>query len=680
MKKVLAVVAAITMVFADIPLQWLQSVEVYGADNEDFEISYDGTLNKYNGTNSYVIIPEGVTEICSRAFEGGYVESFASENGYNFVAVETTDEPTLTPAASQKPKKFVVWDGSVDIEWSGSGTKESPYLIYTPAELAGVVMTAEYFQGCYYKMMEDFDLGGRPLDASDAGGEWGGYNWGELYQKDFSGHFDGNDHTIKGFYCGSEGKGLFASITEFGSVEGLTIYGRSEGRGVICKTLMGTVTDCVSHVQVIGNYGGMISVMGGSATVEKCYNYGDMTVVNYGAGIVGVASCDSSENKKITNCANFGTITTKKASGSGYCAGGIVAGVEGNSLMYSSVCTVEYCENFGDINAFEGGCTGGIVGELSANAKIQYCANYGNVTSKSTYQGIGGVAGFCNQCTVGISDCLNKGNVRCSAQNIYVGGIMGFTSKEGIERCYAICKLYGDDSHTYGIGSGSVKNCYYVGNATGLGSADKQNSNIYTTKYSAVWSTYPEAGITKINGGFDYYEINELSELQNGFPVLNWEESRFGISHLRQTGVAENAVYLKWDIVSRATGYEIYRKDKENGEMQLVQRVGENTCTDTGLSLDTEYEYQIRSYRTENGHTYYGEFSDAIKVILIKGDVNGDGKADLTDAQIVLKAALRILSLSDEGLADVNEDSQLTLEDAQLVLKAALHIIDLKKI
>ena len=62
---------------------------------------------------------------------------------------------------------------------------------------------------------------------------------------------------------------------------------------------------------------------------------------------------------------------------------------------------------------------------------------------------------------------------------------------------------------------------------------------------------------------------------------------------------------------------------------------------------------------------------------IVKGDVNGDNQVTLTDAQIVLKVALGITSLTDESVADVNGDKQVSLIDAQLVLKAALGIIKL---
>lgn len=62
---------------------------------------------------------------------------------------------------------------------------------------------------------------------------------------------------------------------------------------------------------------------------------------------------------------------------------------------------------------------------------------------------------------------------------------------------------------------------------------------------------------------------------------------------------------------------------------------------------------------------------------VIYGDVDGNGKINLQDAQMVLQAALKIkgLEAAAHQAADVSGDRQVTLEDAQLVLKYALRII-----
>ncbi len=60
------------------------------------------------------------------------------------------------------------------------------------------------------------------------------------------------------------------------------------------------------------------------------------------------------------------------------------------------------------------------------------------------------------------------------------------------------------------------------------------------------------------------------------------------------------------------------------------------------------------------------------------GDVDGNGKLELNDAQIVLRAALKISGLTQIQIqaADIDTDNQITLTDAQKILKLALKIIE----
>lgn len=62
----------------------------------------------------------------------------------------------------------------------------------------------------------------------------------------------------------------------------------------------------------------------------------------------------------------------------------------------------------------------------------------------------------------------------------------------------------------------------------------------------------------------------------------------------------------------------------------------------------------------------------------LPGDVDGNGKVELADAQMALKAALKIAQISDpngEKLADVDSNGKIELADAQFILKKALKII-----
>ena len=64
---------------------------------------------------------------------------------------------------------------------------------------------------------------------------------------------------------------------------------------------------------------------------------------------------------------------------------------------------------------------------------------------------------------------------------------------------------------------------------------------------------------------------------------------------------------------------------------------------------------------------------------VLKGDLDEDSRITLTDVQMTLKGALRIVTLSEQQkiVADVDGDGKVTLADCQKVLKAALRIEDL---
>lgn len=61
------------------------------------------------------------------------------------------------------------------------------------------------------------------------------------------------------------------------------------------------------------------------------------------------------------------------------------------------------------------------------------------------------------------------------------------------------------------------------------------------------------------------------------------------------------------------------------------------------------------------------------------GDVDNNGEVNLADAQLALKVALKIQTLSDEDYpaslaADVDKDGSITLSDAKKILRYALKI------
>lgn len=62
-----------------------------------------------------------------------------------------------------------------------------------------------------------------------------------------------------------------------------------------------------------------------------------------------------------------------------------------------------------------------------------------------------------------------------------------------------------------------------------------------------------------------------------------------------------------------------------------------------------------------------------------KGDLDGDQKITLEDAQLALKGALKIITIEENQLkaADLNEDGKVSLDEVQRILKATLKIISI---
>lgn len=159
-----------------------------------------------------------------------------------------------------------------------------------------------------------------------------------------------------------------------------------------------------------------ISYFGGSATLVKCFNYGNVTGKNYVGGIVGLNHYNDEVIKQLINEGNI--------KGESY-VGGIVGAFSGNMLR------VAY--STGEITATNS-AVGGIVGSLSPDYE----------ESK-------------------ISDCYSLSNISVGKGG-YAGGIAGIT---GFEEDYDEEKV-------------SIINCYFAGtNSTGKGIVGHNLGNTY---------------------------------------------------------------------------------------------------------------------------------------------------------------------------------------------------------
>lgn len=120
----------------------------------------------------------------------------------------------------------------------------------------------------------------------------------------------------------------------------------------------------------------------------------------------------------------------------------------------------------------------------------------------------------------------------------------------------------------------------------------------------------------------------------------------------------------------------------ENTELYLggtaygAEALGQGRGTVEGVCLD-DVSFFDKALSEDDAVALYNEVKGAVSTnTVLLGDVDGNGQVELKDAQVALKAALKIDELSAEQVmaADVDGNGQVELKDAQKILKVALKI------
>jgi len=174
----------------------------------------------------------------------------------------------------------------------GSGTAESPFLIYTTEDFITMSNTPSDWDKSF-KLMRDIDLSGYDERNFRALGRW--FGLGVLENKPFSGTLDGNGRTISNFRykdVHQEYVGLFSYVT--GVITNLelvqaTVIGDASGTGALVGYLeRGGVRQCsASRVYVSGNLcvGGLVGLA--DSGLGKCSVRGQVSGISYVGGLVG---------------------------------------------------------------------------------------------------------------------------------------------------------------------------------------------------------------------------------------------------------------------------------------------------------------------------------------------------------------------------------------------------------
>ena len=305
----------------------------------------------------------------------------------------------------------------------GNGSSESPFLITTAEELKwyasyvnGESGDNEVHNTACAQLVKDIDLS---TVCGKSKGSWTPIAKYDVYKnggKKFDGVFDGNGHTISNLYINNQYRsylGLFGYIQPTSSsapasvknlkMDNVQIVG-DQNIAAVCGFGKNVTFENIEVISgsITGSYfiyG--ISSCGGSA--RNCINRANVT----GSGTY-VAGIINTINDKVSNCSNYGKITTGKGP-----AGGIAClNKESNKLTD--------CANYGDIHVTgslgsnSGSAVGGLLGYPS-NLEISNCANFGNIylTEQSEFVGV----------IVGTHQLKKASGILANTGNVYVDNV-----------------------------------------------------------------------------------------------------------------------------------------------------------------------------------------------------------------------------------------------------------------
>lgn len=101
-----------------------------------------------------------------------------------------------------------------------------------------------------------------------------------------------------------------------------------------------------------------------------------------------------------------------------------------------------------------------------------------------------------------------------------------------------------------------------------------------------------------------------------GFPAANYgadAPQAGGVTALKAKAFSDTAIRLTWKKAEQASGYEVYKYQPKKKKYSKVGTVKKNSFRCTKLKADTKYRFKVRAYVSQDGKSYYGAFSKAVK-------------------------------------------------------------------
>ena len=305
-------------------------------------------------------------------------ELIVGKNTVKVGGVSLNDWTTGDEIDNGETEGLYPWDGTVASGFGGgTGAQNDPYLISTSAQLAYLAQQVNggtSYAGTYFRQTEDFDLAGikwTPIGSN---------------QKEFCGHFDGDNHGIFRLNVDVTDwwAGFFGCIKS-GSIRNVRISSgsvKSTGSyvgGIVGELKGGALMDnCTASVNVSGgdsNVGGLIGDISGG-TVSNCHFLSGEIIgsADFIGGIVG--HVQTSSKSTVSDCSANASVK------GGQFVGGLCGRLRDKDHVFSN-CTMK-----GSITVTRNFC-GGLVGSLlDSKGKFENCRFEGSINEGGYLRGI----------------------------------------------------------------------------------------------------------------------------------------------------------------------------------------------------------------------------------------------------------------------------------------------------
>lgn len=357
-----------------------------------------------------------------------------------------------------------------------------------------------------------------------------------------------------------------------------------------------------------------------------------------------------------------GTVKNLKLSAGMVDGGWYVGGLAG--YAYGGNFEDCYC----DVTVFSAGGSkvAGITGFLSHGSKINRCANFGSISTHHSGGSAGGITGQLYSATTNqIISSYNRGSIAAHGESGLAGGIFGYAGNIAaqIKNCYNAAAVASPGSQGAILGGYSssgnlvVSNSYFTTGFNGASTAIR-NSN--------GWSTASGSGtISSLT--------KEQMRSQTAAVLLSAEDYTFEDSINDGYPVHRNKF-----LPQKITLTEDSRYTLENGFLRrvaaetAVDEIRSNIANESGISISKAATGGMVTLSVD------GVAADSA-VIVIKGDVDGNGLVDTTDYQRIKAMALGLATFDEvfRMAADIDENGLVDSADHVLLRRYLLKTYDL---